>query len=181
MRAPNFLCCTRGVIKAQPPSLHPLYFLHFLYSQNNLEKSFHKAFFGLAAPCPQSANKKCVQMADHDASPPDYLAVAKFLVEAKADLHAKDNAGQTPFHVACAAGNSDMAKFLFEASSDPNVVDNQGTTPLHAAIKNDHAELRAYLLAILGRKSGVRSEEDPKALESVAEAAAVLESPEPSA
>lgn len=88
-------------------------------------------------------------MPDADTGPEDYLAVAKYLVQAKADLGAKNNAGQTPFHVACSGGHFDMVKFLFESGSDPNTADNQGISPLHAAVHHGHAEvLLPYLLKV---------------------------------
>ena len=94
-------------------------------------------------------------MADNAASPKDFLAVAKALVEAKADLHTKNNAGHTPFHLACASGDLNMVKFLFECGSDPNTVDNQGTTPLHAAVQSGDADLLSYLLTEVGAKTGI--------------------------
>lgn len=98
-------------------------------------------------------------MPDANASPEDYLAVAKHLVEAKANLSAKNNAGQTPFHVACCAGHFDMVKFLFESGSDPHVADNEGVTPLHAAVLRGHsAELLPYLLQVAGCKENPTSQ-----------------------
>lgn len=88
-------------------------------------------------------------MSNEDAGPADYLGVAKQLVEAKADLHTKNNAGQTPFHVACSGGYLDMVKFLLEAGSDPNTVDNQGATPLNSAQQRGHAEIVAYLCPLI--------------------------------
>jgi len=90
-------------------------------------------------------------MADSDASPKDYLSVAKQLVQAKADLEAKNNAGQTPFYLACATGDLDMVKLLFDAGSDPNTVDNQGITALHA-VNRGNVELLSFLLNEAGCK-----------------------------
>jgi ankyrin repeat protein len=78
----------------------------------------------------------------------DFIATAKALIEIRAMLEARDNAGLTPFHLACAAGNLDMVKFLFESGSDPNTVDNQGFTPLHTAAQKGHASLVPYLLEV---------------------------------
>lgn len=101
----------------------------------------------------------CVQMSADAASSKDFLEVAKALVEAKADLHIKNHAGYTPFHLACASGDLNMVKFLFERGSDPNTVDNQGMTPLHAAAQRGHAEILSYLLTEAGVQVDIASAE----------------------
>jgi ankyrin repeat protein len=77
-----------------------------------------------------------------------YLAIARMLVDSKADLEAKNNAGRTPFHHACASGSLEMAEYLFECGSDPNVIDNAGATPLHVAAQGGHAGIVKFLLTV---------------------------------
>ena len=78
----------------------------------------------------------------------DFIETAKALVNSKAMLEARDNAGLTPFHLACAVGNLNMVKLLFESRSDPNTVDDRGFTPLHTAAQRGHADILPYLLEV---------------------------------
>ena len=60
---------------------------------------------------------------------------AKVLLDAGANLEARDAGGRTPL-ILSAFNNktSDILKFLLEEKADVNAVDNEGETPLHKAI-----------------------------------------------
>ena len=70
------------------------------------------------------------------------LAKVKSLIEAGAEVNAKDKGGQTPLFAAALADNDDVAKFLIAKGADVNARDTNGWTPLHGASER-------------GRKGGV--------------------------
>jgi hypothetical protein len=69
------------------------------------------------------------------------------LLDKKADVHAKDNDGQTPLHVACTNGQTAVVEVLLDKKADVHANDNDGNTPLHAASNNGHAAVVNALLA----------------------------------
>lgn len=56
------------------------------------------------------------------------------LIEAKANLDAVNDYGQTALHLAAACSRPEYVDLLVEAGANPNVQDNWGQSPLHAAI-----------------------------------------------
>ena len=90
----------------------------------------------------------------------DFIGSAKALIAAKAMLEVRDNAGRTPFHAACAAGNFEMVKLLVEAGSDPNTLDNQGFTALHTVADKGHVDLIPYLLQVSNLDFLIEIQED---------------------
>jgi len=59
------------------------------------------------------------------------------LIEAKADLEAKDkDTGARPIHTAAAANSGKACTLLLEAGANINSVDEKGNTPLHIAIQS---------------------------------------------
>ena len=61
------------------------------------------------------------------------LDCVKALIEAGADLNAKENDGSTALHWAADNGKLDCVKALIEAGADLNAKENDGWTALHWA------------------------------------------------
>lgn len=59
---------------------------------------------------------------------------AIYLIEKGADVHAKNDGGNTPLHAAAFHGNPVVARALIDAGAKVNARANNGYTPLHSAI-----------------------------------------------
>ena len=58
------------------------------------------------------------------------------------DLNCKDNAGNTPLHVACQSGNAGLVQFLTQDKHcDQNVLNKKRQLPLHITCKQGNVEL----------------------------------------
>jgi ankyrin repeat protein len=64
----------------------------------------------------------------------DALATAEVLLDAGADVNARDSRGRTALHAAAAQGYSDVAKFLVERGADLEAADADGVLPVDAAL-----------------------------------------------
>lgn len=63
--------------------------------------------------------------------------IAQYLIEAGADINAKDFDGNQPIHFAAKRDSDELVKLLLKAGADVNSENNSGKTPLHiAAIEN---------------------------------------------
>ncbi|GFQ86467.1 hypothetical protein TNCT_453681 [Trichonephila clavata] len=66
------------------------------------------------------------------------------------DINTKNNAGNTPLHVACLAGSYHCVKFLIEDSGDRipdfKATDNEGRMPLHCAVHANALDIAKFLL-----------------------------------
>jgi ankyrin repeat protein len=78
-------------------------------------------------------------------------AIARALIDAGADVHARNRRKQMPLHYAV-DGLGDAAKqvatieVLLAAGADPNAIDAGGVTPLHRAVRNRCADAVRVLL-----------------------------------
>lgn len=64
-------------------------------------------------------------------------AIAKYLLQNKADTSVQDSAGATPLHEAIRYGNLEIAKMLLDAGANVNAKDNLGKTPILLIIPKD--------------------------------------------
>ena len=91
-----------------------------------------------------AADKSLLGAKDTDGSPPLNVAaqggnieIARFLLEAGADLKAGDNEQSNALHLAASAGQNEMIDFLLSKGMDVNSADVNGTTAvLFASLRN---------------------------------------------
>jgi ankyrin repeat protein len=85
----------------------------------------------------------------HTCAEKGHLDVARDLIEAGADVNAKDNNGFTPLCFCAKKGHLDVARALIEAGADVNAkVDNgdNGVTPLYVCAQEGHPEVARALI-----------------------------------
>jgi len=75
------------------------------------------------------------------------LRDVKRLIEAGADVNAKDEQGKTPLSLAASRGFLSFIPILRDAGADVNTKDNAGMTPLHWAAYLGHIEVVHFLLS----------------------------------
>lgn len=61
--------------------------------------------------------------------------IARALIRSGANVHAENEQGQTPLHLASISGNAFLAQVLIEAGAKVSYKDKKGRTPLHRALK----------------------------------------------
>lgn len=76
----------------------------------------------------------------HSASWRGSLKCVKVLINAGADVNAKDWYDLTPLHCACTESSLACAKVLVEANANVNAPSNSGRTSLHYACKTSHRD-----------------------------------------
>ncbi|KAF3919192.1 hypothetical protein AA313_de0200251 [Arthrobotrys entomopaga] len=81
-----------------------------------------------------------------------HQAVVQLLIEAKADIEAKDKYGQTPLSWAARNGHQAVVQLLIEAKADIKAKDNYGQTPLLWAAENGHQAVVEQLNVELARR-----------------------------
>ena len=69
----------------------------------------------------------------------------RLLIDAGADVDARDCNQRTALHCGAEDGNIEIIALLLKAGADPNIKDNQGKTPLDWALWNNHPEAAALL------------------------------------
>lgn len=60
--------------------------------------------------------------------------VAKVLMLAGADAHARDHRSRCPLHMAALSGSEELVQALLSYGADPNKASDLGTTALHNAV-----------------------------------------------
>lgn len=75
------------------------------------------------------------------------LNAARLIIDAGADVDAKDNAGETALHIAAERSRDEIAIALIVAGADVNAKDNTDKTPLHIAVHSRRPDLTALLIA----------------------------------
>jgi ankyrin repeat protein len=82
----------------------------------------------------------------------DRASVVTLLIENGANIHGKDNAGNTPLHMA-ALGQTEIVQLLLEHGADVNAINDAGETPLHKAVQYPEYKIVRELLRYGGDKS----------------------------
>ena len=77
-------------------------------------------------------------------------AVCQVLIDAGADVEAKDDMGFSPLHFACEAEKLEIVQMLVEAGADVCVVDGNGIPGLLIAAAGGHTETVRYLVGLRG-------------------------------
>ncbi|WP_167483063.1 ankyrin repeat domain-containing protein [Leptospira noumeaensis] len=78
--------------------------------------------------------------------------IVKLLIEHKANVNARSDAGATPLHAAASAPNFFLAKALIENGAEVNALDNLGETPLMKSVGSGftyYVEVRVIKLLLL--------------------------------
>ena len=82
----------------------------------------------------------------HLAADKNHADVVQVLIDAGADIEARDNTGYSPLHFACRSGSLDTVKLLVRAGAGVCVTGNDGHTCLTIAAWNGHTETVRYVL-----------------------------------
>jgi ankyrin repeat protein len=98
----------------------------------------------------------------HFATGWDHKEIVELLIDAGADVNAKDKWGFTPLHEAAVNGQKEVAELLIAKGADVNVKivsgPNQGSTPLDAANGTNHPKTAALI-----RKHGGKTKKELEA------------------
>ena len=82
----------------------------------------------------------------HCAAATGHAPAMQLLLEAGADVAARDAAGITALHIACATGHDALITLLLEAGADKEAADQAGTTPLALAAQHGREGCVAVLV-----------------------------------
>jgi uncharacterized protein len=77
-----------------------------------------------------------------------------FLIEAGADLNARDGRGWTPLNLAAHEGPPGLVESLLAAGADPSIPNNDGHTPLQTAERENRPEAAAALRTAFSQSPG---------------------------
>ena len=66
------------------------------------------------------------------------IDMAKFIINAGADINEKDFKGMTALMYASISGNENLVRLLLNKNADINIEDNNGMTAIMYASKNNH-------------------------------------------
>ena len=77
----------------------------------------------------------------------DVKPLMQLLLDAGADINARDPDGSTPLYLAVKGDYREVAQFLLAHKADPNTKDKDGDTPLHLAVWRNQKAMVELLLA----------------------------------
>ena len=72
--------------------------------------------------------------------------MARYLMDAGADLEARDMNQATPLFTAVASNHLDMVKLLLKRGADVNATEDENVSPLHLSASFGHADIAEVLL-----------------------------------
>ncbi|KAL6030522.1 hypothetical protein STEG23_006398, partial [Scotinomys teguina] len=120
--------------------------------EHRKDQNFRKRKVSLKTPCNQEVktsgiNKNAKGESQlHVASREGNLSLVKVLIESRADVNLKDNAGWTPLHEASSEGFTDVIVELLKAGANVNCENRDGMLPLHCAAAENHLKAAEILL-----------------------------------
>lgn len=81
----------------------------------------------------------------HAALPGSHHDIVTALLDAGADVNARQSHSFTPLHEAALIGNPEIARLLLERGADPEMTTDDGKTALQLAEEKEHAEVAEVL------------------------------------
>jgi ankyrin repeat protein len=81
----------------------------------------------------------------HSAAAGRHHDIAVLLIDAGADVNARQQAGYTPLQAAAANGDAALVRALLKAGADPHAPNDAGATPADLATERGHHDLAAEL------------------------------------
>jgi ankyrin repeat protein len=106
---------------------------------------------------PKELGKRLLRLLDTSKTP--NIEEVKRLIDAGAELDAKNNFDRTPLYIAAANGHAEITRLLIDAGAELDARNKYGRTPLYAAAANGHTEI-AKLLIDAGAKLDARDKDD---------------------
>ena len=85
----------------------------------------------------------------HSAASARNLEAARLLLEHRAPVNARQQAGWVPIHAAAQNGDRPMVELLLKHHADPKLANDEGKTPAMVAREKGHEEIAAFLDAQL--------------------------------
>lgn len=73
------------------------------------------------------------------------IDIIEVLINAVANVNAKDRTGKTPLHVAVEMAAIEDIKVLINAGANVNAMDNEGKTPFHLAVLKNNKDIQAVI------------------------------------
>ncbi|XP_052598796.1 ankyrin repeat domain-containing protein 31 [Peromyscus californicus insignis] len=121
--------------------------------EHRKDQNLRKRKISLKTPCSQGLYKSAIKKRNakgesqlHVASRGGNLSLVKVLIESRADVNLKDNAGWTPLHEASSEGFTDVIIELLKAGANVNCENIDGMLPLHGAAAGNHLKAAEILL-----------------------------------
>ena len=103
------------------------------------------ALLGAGADLAAVSRNPMAVMPIHAACAAGRLEPARALLDAGADVNAKEHGGYTPLHLAAGNGNEPLTRLLLKAGADRGARLDDGGTPAELAADSGHAELAELL------------------------------------
>jgi ankyrin repeat protein len=82
----------------------------------------------------------------HAAVSEGHQEIARLLLQAGANVSARDRPGNTPLHEAASTGHIGAMEVLLSAGADVNARDDRGRTPLHEAARKGRVDVVEFLI-----------------------------------
>lgn len=88
-----------------------------------------------------------------------HTGCVSFLIQKEADVHRRDNRGDTPLHFAARNGQAEVLRILRDAGAYPLEKNSHGSLPIHVAVNGGHTSCVKYFLDTTVGKEDLDQEE----------------------